>query len=346
MLYWRGQPKGIGKDPKQRTVWGYSHVMTVLELMIQMALLDALKGRPEFCAWVNADRVADVLTALLHNANQEVLSVDFSGFDASVPSEFIHAAFDLIRLSFQPSAGKLIDLIEDCFLHCKLITPEGILTGRDGAVPSGSGLTNLVDSLVQMLIAHYVAWLTRNEISAITQGDDGIWNFRRPWDLDEVAAIVDEIGMTISSDKGGVSKEVLYFLQNVHSADYTVNGIVVGVRPIMRVLNGMMSYERLTKAWTSYDDTVRWWQQAESAKYHPKFLELAKFLYDHDLYSRTLSATQVVHRGGGIAKIARDLKQDSFPYGKAPLNGLRDFRIVKELSRLRSEMGQLTRSVA
>jgi len=346
LLYWRGQPRGIGESPKQRTVWGYPHWITILELTIQMALLKELKVLPEFSAWVSGDRVADTVTSMFGRAKGiALLSVDFSGFDASVPQRVVEVAFDVLRYSFHPSAHKLIDLIEERFLNIGLWTPEGILLDRKGAVPSGSGETNLIDSICHMLIAEYVGYFLRNEVSYTVQGDDGVWQFRRPWQLDEVSSIVGDFGMVISSDKGGVNADAVYFLQNIHLSSYRISGKCVGIRPILRVLNGMMSYERLSKSWTSYDDTIRWFQQCEAAKYHPKFHELAKFLYDHDKYSRSMTATEIVHRGGGLGKIARDLKQDSFPYGKAPLSGLYEYRIVQELASIRDE-GTATRSVA
>jgi len=341
LLYWRGQPKGIGQNPKQRTVWGYPHWLTVLELMIQKALLDAVKWHPAFSAWVGVSRVNEVVTDLLDTARYPLLSVDFSGYDASVPAVLIEAAFKVIEDCFEPSARNHIRFVRDQFLHIPLLTPDGILTGRNGSVPSGSGLTNFVDGLVQIMLAHYCAYMTRNTVKGITvQGDDGVWSFTRPWDNGDIIDLCDEFGVKVSDDKGAISQTLVHFLQNLHSTDFRRSGVSVGVRPIMRVLNGMLSYERLNRSWSGYDDTIRWWQQAEAANEHVHFQVLARYLYDNDSYSRNLSASEVVRRGGGLVKILSDLKQSSFPYGKQPLSKLNDFRIVRELEQLKTSPEQ------
>jgi len=341
VLFWRGQSKGLGQVPKQRTVWGYPHWITILELMLQMALLSELKPLIEFSAWTSGDQVNEVITAFLNEASQPILSVDFSGYDASVPEELIRLAFEAIRRSFVPSARRLIDFVEDRFLNIGLLTPEGILIGRSGSVPSGSGLTNLVDGLVQIMIAHYCAWSNRNELLHTTvQGDDGVWVFKRPFDLKDISLAAAELGVSLNDDKGGMSHENVYYLQNVHSSRYRISGRAVGVRPLMRILNGMLSYERLSSPWTGFDDTIRWFQQAEAGKYHPHFIVLADFLYRHDVYSRTMDVTTIVRKGGGLEKVSRDLKESSFPYGKAPLSKLAMFRIVRELDGLRAKAGK------
>jgi len=335
-LYSRTQPRGYHEIPKQRVVWGYPHYITIIELMIQMALLPYLSSKIEFSAWNVSETVDVAVTYIMGKATTDIISVDFSSFDQSVNETLIHMAFDAIRAVFTTRSESLIDYVESQFLNIGLMTPIGIFVDRQGSVPSGSGLTNLIDSFVHIIAAHYCAYMTRNEVSLlVVQGDDGIWLMRRPFEFDDIRSAAADLGLTLNDDKGGLSRENVYFLQNLHSLSYTVNGLNVGVRPIMRSLNGMLSYERLTKPWTAYDDTVRWLQQAESCKYHPKFPALANFLYTHDMFIQNMDLTTILRKGGGIGRIESDLKQSGFPYGKSPLSGIMQFAVVRQIDQLK-----------
>lgn len=323
ILYWRGQPKGLTETPKQRTVWGFSHWVTILELMLQTPMLHALRRDMSFCAWVSQPKVNEAVTVVLDEAENDVLSVDFSGFDASVHQILIHRVFDIIRVWFSTREESLINFVEKSFLSTGLITPEGILTDRAGGVPSGSGVTNLVDSLVQLLAFHYFAYITHNAIDmGLVQGDDGVFSFRRPWRLENVHEVLESIGLNVSSDKGGVSRDMVLFLQNVHHKGYRQDGYAVGIRPVMKVLNGMLSYERFHKRWNSYDDSIRWRQQLSSASYHPAFPKFVRWLFDNDRYS-CLSLSRLVKEAGGKEMVESALEMKAFPYGKPSLAELK-----------------------
>lgn len=338
LLFWRGQPRGLTEVSKNRVVFGVSHVYIILEEMLQIPLLDALTAFPSFCAWVGGDETNRVITSLIDNAHQEILSVDFSGYDASICELLIRAAFSVIRSWFSQDDRELVEFVEHKFLTTGLLTPDGILKRVDGGVPSGSGLTNMIDSLVQKIAFHYVALKTNNRVvQHLVQGDDGVILFAKPWDLEEISEEMLNLGLKVSSDKGGVSIDRVYYLQNIHSSDYRTNGITVGVRPLMRILNGMMSYERLHKPseWNGYMDTLRWWQQLESGKHHPKFYRLVDLLYRWDRISHSMGPREVTARAGGLEAAKSLLNEKSFPYGKESLSKLGQFKTVQRLQMLR-----------
>jgi len=337
IVYWRGQPRGMGEIPKQRTVWGFPHWLTILELCVQIPLLERLKRQMDFCAWVGVPATNEAVTTLLDSADQPLFSVDFSGFDASVPGYIIEQVFSLFRRWFRQSDQDLIFFLERAFLQIGLYTPRGIWTGRTGAIPSGSVLTNAVGGLCQKWIMYYVAARIRNEVvHHLVQGDDGVVSWRYPWQLEEVIAAVSELGMTISSDKGGVSRERVYYLQNIHSIDWRVNGVYAGVRPFMRIANGAFSRERpVPPDWNAYVDTLSLWQRWENGKFHPQFGAAVKLLYEWDKFSRELTPAEVLKKAGGMETVISLLKERSFPTGVLSVRGLYDFAVVKELQALR-----------
>lgn len=338
VLFWRGQPRGLNEVPKQRVVWGFPHDITLLEEMIQLPLLDALTYHPTFSAWVSNDAVSRAVTLVLDDARFDVLSVDFSGFDASIPAILINLAYDIIRGWFVPEARRHIDYVEDRFLNIALLTPSGIRERVNGSVPSGSGLTNMVDTIVQLIAFQYISYLLGTDIRwHLAQGDDGVVSFNSPWNLDEVIELAKTLNLSIGSDKGGVSKERVYYLQNVHDKQLRINGVCQGIRPIMRVLNSSLSYERLRPgSWNGYMDTLRFWQIGENAWAHPQFTKYVDFLYRHDRVSRNYGPREIVSRAGGIEKAKSALLEKPFPYGKKSIGGVMDYHIVHELQRLRS----------
>jgi len=96
-------------------------------------------------------------------------------------------------------------------------------------------------------------------------------------------------------------------LQNVHRKSFRDRyNMCVGVRPIMRILNSMMSYEKFRPEWNSYLDSVRWAMQLSAAWYHPSFHAFAEWLCDMDSYSE-LDSTEIVERAGGQANVLNHL---------------------------------------
>jgi hypothetical protein len=349
ILYWRGQPRGLGLAPKQRTIWGYPHYLTIFELMLQIPMLNYLRKEIAFCAWVDQATTNAAVTEILQHSRHNILSVDFSGFDASIPGVVLRRVFEVLRGWFSTREKLLIDYVEDVFMGIGLLTPEGILIGRDGGVPSGSGITNLVDSLVQLFAFHYIAYRIHNRIELhLVQGDDGVVMWQYPWVLDDVVNAAAELGLSVSSDKGGVSRDRVYYLQNVHSRDYLIDGSAVGIRPIMKVLNGMLSYERFHKRWNSYDDSLRWIQQCENAKFHPEFRELCSFLFEHDRYVQNMDINQIIKKSGGVERAESALDQRSFPFGKVPVIELPRSSTGRELQRIkrRKTGGDVTGALA
>ncbi len=315
-LYWRGQPRGLEEDPKQRTVWGYSHSVIAHELRLQIPMLHALRRRLEFSAWVGTDAVDNAASIIIDEADGDILSSDIHAFDASAAGDLVRMAFNVIRSWFSNSYSDLIDFVERVFLETELITPDGLLGGRQGGVPSGSGLTNLIDSLIQLLVYHICAYRMGNALAfTLVQGDDGVFTFSKPWVLSDVREIMQSLGFEMSSDKGGVSRDRLFFLQNVHSRDYRQEGLTVGVRPLMKVLNGALSYERFREEWVNYDDTFRWRQQFTAALRHPAFFNAVSWLKDNDTFG-CLPLKQVIKLAGGRKQVESALDMKAFPFGK------------------------------
>jgi len=341
MLYWRGQMKGLDVTPKQRTVWGYPHYITLLELQIQIPLLHVLRSKLEFSAWNEPTVVNHAVTEVMLHARQDILSVDFSRFDASVPRVLIEQIFAILRSWFTSKAHPVIDYVERCFLEIGLLTPEGILQDRNGGVPSGSGVTNLIDSLVQLFAFHYISHRMGNSVDMhLVQGDDGVVAFHDPWSLDSVSEVALELGLKVSSDKGGVSRTHVSFLQNHHDVSYKKQGLYVGIRPIARVFGKALCYEGFKSHWDGADDSLRWIQQFEACRYHPRFGKAVDFLFDNDKYLRRYSLAELVTKAGGVGEAESALDLTAFPYGKMPIREYNSSAVWKEVLQRKAGVGK------
>jgi hypothetical protein len=284
----RSQPRGRGAVAKSRVVFGCSRVHNILKKRVFIPVFAALSRSPIFAAWRSRRAVDEAVTRVLDSTVGGLCySVDFSNFDASVPFEVIDVIFDTLCYWFDSAATPLINFCRECFKWTGIYAPDAYHHGdqRLGGVPSGSVLTNLVDSLVNVWLMAYAAHRCRGRIvHCLVQGDDGVYRFEGVPSIDDLSTILsDECGMNLSPAKTCVSAEEVCYLQMVHHTSYRRDGLCVGVRPLMRVLNGMMSFEKgRRKGWLPEMNTLRWLQQLDNASAHPCFPFACEWLLNHD----------------------------------------------------------------
>lgn len=320
----------------------WSRVLGNLEKQIFIPLSAVLKPLPTFCAWNGQDRVDQVVTHLMRCASGPILSLDFSGFDASVPFEVIGRVFSIIQHWFDESARSHINFVHSAFIRSGLFTPVRMIQPgeRLRGVPSGSVLTNLIDSLVNLWVMAYVAALDGGTVElALVQGDDGVYTFRNIISFQSLSnRLQSELGMTIKMDptKNLVSLKEVMFLQNHHRSDYVVRGMFVGVRPINRATCNMLNHERAPaqkKAWLSEYNTYRWLQQANNCFRHRRFREYCAWLWKNDDYLQTALGKILRHDTEVI--IANDLLDvGQGERGKIPVSMLESSPVIRELYQL------------
>jgi hypothetical protein len=289
MLFWRGQ---LGGDvPKQRVVWGYPHHVVLIELTFLHPILRQLERKGEFCALSHIDLVKPIIDAQLKAASLSETPVagnDVSKFDASANNSRIHSIFDAYRYWFQPQYSDLISSIEDFFVSSDMLTPEGMISGRFGGVPSGSGLTNITDSLLQFLNFKYTCYrVNRDELwnSGTFMGDDGSW-FINGLTLNMLVSCHNELGYQVNPEKVSFNSDSVSFCQAIYHSDLRDHrGFPKRVRSLYRTLGTMISYEHPRKKdiWNRAYDSIRWISQLENASEHPQFSSLLALAVANDL---------------------------------------------------------------
>jgi hypothetical protein len=292
----RGDSSGPGLPAKKRAIFQRSRVDGNLEKQVQAVLFPRLKVHPYFAAWYGRQYVDIAVTRFMTRGKGAVLSLDFSSFDATVPFEVIDFVFKILAQWFTPESEPLILFLRESFKRSSIFTPEGLESRlRTGGIPSGSVLTNLIGSLVNLWVMAYAASATGAMIAdAMVQGDDGLYRFHGLKSVEGLAKVLlEDFGMVLSTDpsKSLYSPDVVHYLQMVHSKGYVKEVLVgkeklklhVGVRSFIHVLNHAMSREhQRVSGWDGEYHSVRWLQQWEDASHHPSFIEGVRWLKDHD----------------------------------------------------------------
>jgi len=333
----RGQPTGLYQCARSRPIWGCSRVIGNLEKMVQIPTFARLNGPQCFAAWQGQRSVDYAVTRLLEFASpaNPVLSVDFKAFDASVPRVVINACFDQLTEWFAPSAHQLIRFLQRHFNEVGIMTPEGLRSGRTGGIPSGAVLTNLIGSLANMWVMHYASSALDISVKECqVQGDDGVYVFKQGVNTQHLSLILHEhFGMTLSVDKSLSAGREVHFLQNVHRSSYRDRfGVCAGVRPIMRVLNGMMSYEKFRMGWTPEMNTLRWMQQMEAASAHPCFEAFVDWFSTADEMAK-IPLEDLIRRSGGIEAVVSVLGGGAYQ-NRVQVEDLGKSRVVHMLRKL------------
>jgi len=281
--------RGPGLFSKTRVIYGISRVTNILNSMVFGPAYTALYEKDNFVAWVSRAAVDRAVSRVM-KSRRVMYSIDFSGFDASVPNEFIDVVFDAFAYWFEPSNTVLIEFLRNSFKYTGLFVPGKVEyyhgENRCGGIPSGSKLTNLVGGLVNFLIMYYVAAQARcHVVDLLIQGDDGLATFNGGMTKEKLLYYVDhDCGMRISPEKTSVDRDYCSFLQMNYHRSYRFGNLYPGVRSIVRSIGRMMSRENSPPPvpedresqhpgldWAHLMDAFRVLQQVDYCSGHPSF---------------------------------------------------------------------------
>jgi hypothetical protein len=258
---------------------------------VQSVLFDTLKRLDVFAAWRGRHAVAQLLTQALHDKSKGLspfLCLDFKNFDATIPVEVINRLFGVIKSWFTRESAAQIDFYATAFNRAGVFVPNAHLQERKGGLPSGSVCTSVLGSFANLwALAYGTSVCKANIVFATVCGDDGVIRCRglRGGYAKLAQVIEQDLGMVLSMDKCHISDHDVHFLQDVHTRDYMIDGLCVGVRPIMKAWAGMSSFEKIDDdRWNKYIDSFRFLQQIEHCYHHPKFKNLARWLLAKDQY--------------------------------------------------------------
>lgn len=336
----RGDSSGPGLPAKKRAIFQRSRVDGNLEKQVQAVLFPKLRNHPRFAAWYGRRYVDIAVTRFMTRGKGAVLSLDFSNFDATVPFEVIDFIFKILAGWFTPETEPLLVFLCESFKRSSIFVPGGLITKpRTGGIPSGSVLTNLIGSLVNLWVMAYAAASCGAVIAdSMVQGDDGLYRFHGLKSVEGLAeCLLTDFGMVLSTDpsKSLYSPNVVHYLQMVHSKEYIRDRLYVGVRSLIHVLNHAMSREhQRVSGWDGAYHTIRWLQQWEDASMHPSFREACKWLKGHDPNLEKILLKLLLDDRDFLAAAQAALNSGSDSWARIPVASLKVSAVVHELCKL------------
>jgi hypothetical protein len=333
LLGWRGQSNGTDV-PKQRVVWMFPYSTNIMEgRFFQPVHEMLLKYTTNFAAWIGMDEV-DVRVTDMFNLDMGILSSDFSAYDQTLGAQQTWY-FDLLRNWFQETSYGDISLLEDNLRNIPIVCTEDVTyTGAHG-MPSGSNLTNQVDSIVNLLCQASSPVVDLDHWTYVQiQGDDALVPTN---DWEGHVLHLNSCGFNANPDKQVYSSDIAHYLQRVYHRKYRVDGLCRGVYPTMRALNSLLGQERFYTGWSADMVSMRAVMILENTKWHPAFGKFVDFVArkgDKQLpeFARRLTDPQferkVVKEANSIAGLVPTYNQE----GRT--SGIGSFETVRILTSL------------
>jgi hypothetical protein len=287
----------------RRTIYMAPMSRNILDRMIFLPLIQRLKKTGHFLSW-DGNEVFDArMPSLFARPYYDGVvwhSFDASGYDRNVSHRLIEYVRGMVLAWFQPVSHSLVYKVFDACLDANLLTPEGLYPVRRDGVKSGWGLTNIVDSLVNLLAAEYVSLRITGE-STLTgrlssshgitfpqiNGDDAVFLRRADTDFSLVSEVYSEVGIVVSESKQRISDSFFRFNSRIHS--YNSGG--VGVRSAWRFFKGALYPERKLRA-GQFGETLAMIMRLHTVESHPQFMDILEWAISRDkLALGTKSAT-------------------------------------------------------
>lgn len=197
---------------KTRLVWGYPIEMTFCEAQFARPLIDKFLCLETPMAFGIPKAFLGPRISLDIAEQGIVHCLDYSKFDQTVPSFLIHKAFDILKTWF--TEEDLVELGWDkmvrYFIYTPIVMPDGNLyTGKDHGVPSGSYFTQLIDSIVNVIVIFACLHEMRIDLPRrrlLVLGDDSIFSVSREIDLSLLKEKLEKFNIRLNVEKCHVNE--------------------------------------------------------------------------------------------------------------------------------------------
>ena len=305
-------------------------------------IIDALKVKPEFVAWTDLDAVSTVVLSLLKaagNSGVRVFSTDYSGYDQSIPEGLFEIAWNIIGDWFPETESRVLRILFDHYMTAGLLTPDGLWVGRSGGIASGIVFTGVAGTVINILIAFYISEvLGIQHLGGTYLGDDALNVWTDEVSEEEIQDVGAMLNVDLNASKQFVAEDAAHYLQNVYVLKRDTLQNDGGVRPTMRALNGILSYERQRRKdeWNDFMASMRTVMQLENCKHHPAFREFVNFIAQGDRRLLEIDVTKIASLAGGVGRIEQVLGVAAFRYTSQDVSSLANFATTQVLRQLRS----------
>uniref|UniRef100_A0AB39A391 RNA-directed RNA polymerase n=1 Tax=Perinereis aibuhitensis picobirna-like virus 1 TaxID=3237979 RepID=A0AB39A391_9VIRU len=283
ILFKRVQPGGPEReDGKNRPVWGADHAETYASLSLLYPLLDALSNTREFAHLRGIDELEKVLKLDLPKWSHAI-SLDLSAADANFSPILMSCGFQMISALVDGVDPRMIYTLYKYYVSGELLTPEGLAYGAHG-MPSGVGLTNLIESLVFRVLARI--YLEDFPTYRYYQnGDDGLYLVNSIPEPEELAGVFAKYGCVVNVDKTSTDPHHISYLQRHMYPEYGYSAIMSTVRMLNRVLYAERGVDAKAMGMSPKDFwTLNTIAKLENCKRNPLFEKFVRFVRRGDKF--------------------------------------------------------------
>lgn len=249
-----GTGKRVPAKHKERAVCMIDERQIFAELMFSKAAQHNMHCSKYYAMGKAPKELHSIVTVLTNNRSSWT-SIDYSGYDQSLPGWLIYEAFDIIHGWFHPIMMDkwewLWKVIVKDFVSKRFLGRGGELVLASDGVPSGSMFTSIIDTICNMLIVctyFHSRQVPTNQYSMCICGDDNIIAHDCDLDLEDFSGYINRVfGVTCHPTKCAVSGDYTYpqFL----SREWRPNG--VWRHPM--VLIGKLCYPERFRNYQRYD---------------------------------------------------------------------------------------------
>lgn len=245
------------------------------------------------------DKEMQMLLKVQSEDGDVINSSDVSAFDASANSNLIILAGEVIGYWIKGGQKYCRALAESMAVHTSVLTPLGFKYPARGGVKSGDGLTNLIDTVVSLLVFWYGHFNGDYHLDmAYAQGDDGI-QVGPDITPEAISMTYAACGFDANVDKQWEAPGTVQFLQKLW-----VVGHEGGIVSVARTLISALTYERLKvkgEDWSPEAQTVAIISTVDNAAFNPLFKDLVNFIAEADsfqLHKSVSPASKILLRSG------------------------------------------------
>lgn len=165
--------------PNGRAIWVPDIEESIISQKFTKKIYELLSGSPLISPiMIGFDKFKQNMELKTWVDNYDCLiEMDYPKFDTNVSRKIINFAFDVLKRLFvmDYSDEAIFEWLRDQFIYSKIVMPDGKIVEKNGGIPSGSGFTSIIGSIVNYTIVKNTLIsmkLPRDSYSILVFGDD------------------------------------------------------------------------------------------------------------------------------------------------------------------------------
>lgn len=213
--------------PKLRHIWGRAFHNILIESLLGQNLLKKIinADSPLYIGKDIHKHLPAEIDVITRQHGHFTYCLDFSSFDASVNRQLLSIAWDILHSLFvfdDPWDELIFDYCKELFINTPVIMPNGKLYLAKIGVPSGSLFTQIVDSIINLILMYAMQIkYFGNPCHTYVCGDDSVFCAPKFIDAHSIAAFFKNYGMKLNADKSVITahRREVHFLGH----EFTIN---------------------------------------------------------------------------------------------------------------------------